>query len=104
MGTKTSVSLKNIYMREYERVFVFVYILGKQPLVWYGFIEDVFIVWMHSLEDLQEFVEYLNACVETIMFTMEHSETEVSFLDTNVNILDGEPFTGLYSNPTDSHS
>ena len=102
IGTKTAVSFANNYMGEFERLFV--YLFGKQPLVWYRFIDDVFIVWTHGLEALHEFVEYLNSRVETIKFTMEHSETEVSFLDTKVKITDGKIFTDLYSKPTDSHS
>jgi hypothetical protein len=76
----------------------------KQPIVWKRFIDDVFLIWTHGAESLQEFLEYLNSCVDSIKFTMESSETSVSFLDTRVKIVENRIQTDLYSKPTDSHS
>jgi hypothetical protein len=61
-------------------------------------------IWPHGREALDEFIQYLNSCVESINFTKEISEKEVSFLDTKVKLINHILESDLYSKPTDSHS
>jgi hypothetical protein len=102
IGTKVAVGFANNYMGFFERLFV--YVFHKQPLVWLRFIDDIFMIWTHGEESLQEFVTYLNSCVDSIKFTVESSETNVNFLDMKVKVKDQRIHTDLYSKPTDSHS
>ena len=56
-------------------------------------------------KDLVQFTEYMNAKVlkDKIKFTLEHSETELVFLDTKVHLKNGFLIPEIYSKPTDSH-
>ena len=54
---------------------------------------------------LVQFTEYMNTKVlkDKIKFTLEHSETELVFLDTKVHLKNGFLIPETYSTPTDSH-
>ena len=55
--------------------------------------------------DLVQFTEYMNAKVlkNKIKFTLEHSETELVFLDTKVHLKNGFSIPETYSKSSDSH-
>ena len=53
----------NTYMVAFERLFVYLY--NKQPELWLRFIDDVFMIWLHGKQALNQFLDYLNSCVET---------------------------------------
>ena len=62
-------------------------------------------IWNHSLQSLNDFLEHLNTCHTTIKFTSEVSQDSVVFLDTTVLIDDTRKlYTDLYCKPTDSHN
>ena len=54
--------------------------------------------------ELNEFVKHLNTVHGTIKFTTESSLTEISFLDTMVQLNDGDISTDLYCKPTDRNN
>ena len=89
-------------MAMFEETHVYNYPL--QPLKWLRFIDDIFLIWTHGEHKLNQFVEHLNSCVESINFTMEASSKEIPFLDVLVRLDQGRLSTDLYSKPTDSHS
>ena len=88
-------------MGDFEDEFVYTYHL--QPLLYLRYIDDIFMLWQHGLDELCVFTEYLNTRVNTIKFTKEHSLIEMSFLDVMVKVIDGKIETDLYSKPTDIH-
>jgi hypothetical protein len=102
MGTKAAPSYANCYLDKFERDFVYKYKL--QPLLWKRYLDDCFCIWQHGEEELNLFVKYLNSCVESIKFTMEHSKDGVAFLDTWVSLVENKIVTNLYCKPTDSHN
>ena len=57
-----------------------------------------------SIDQVKEFVSYLNTCDQNIQFTHEASQDSVSFLDTVVHISNHEIYTDLHCKPTDSHN
>ncbi len=82
-----------------------VYTYHLQPLVWYRFIDDIFMILTHGPEALDTFIQHLNSAHRIIKFTHEISNTQISFL----NILikkdqNGVLHTDLYTKPTDTHS
>lgn len=102
MGTKVAPTIANLVMADFEEQFVYTYPL--QPLVWFRFIDDNFMVWTHGFEELDKFLTHLNTCHPTIKFTHEASLTEAVFLDTRVLLdQDHKPYTTLYCKPTDTH-
>ena len=72
-----------------------------KPRIWQRFIDDVFIVWTHGKEKLEEFLNYINQVHETIKFTAECSTQEVPFLDILVYKLNNRLATKVYHKKTD---
>jgi len=104
MGTKAAPGFANCFMGDFENQFVHPY--RQQPLKYLRFLDDCFLIWQHSREDLDTFVNHMNTQMESIKFTMEVSESHVNFLDTTVRINpDNNTLeTDLYCKPTDSHN
>jgi hypothetical protein len=103
MGTKVAPSLANIFMADFEEKWVYTY--NPKPTIWLRYIDDIFMIWEHGSDSLQDFLLHLNSCHRTIKFTSEHSHKEVTFLDTLVKIDDNHKlYTDLYCKPTDSHN
>ena len=81
----------------------FVYMYRLQPLVYGRYIDDIFMIWQHSKEELLEFIEHINSRVPTIKFSQEISDSEINFLDVKVIKNNNTLKTTLYTKPTDSH-
>ena len=81
--------------------------LSKQPqapLVWWRHIDDIFMIWPYTREELHFFIYGLNNSHPTLRFTHEVNSTTVSFLDVSITKNNqGEIHTSLYSKPTDAH-
>ena len=71
-----------------------------KPRIWCRFIDDVFIIWTHRKDKLEDFLDYINRVHETIKFTAEHSTTEVAFLDTFIYKLNENLATKVYHKKT----
>jgi hypothetical protein len=103
MGTKVAPSFANLFMAMFEEKHVYSY--PTRPSLWLRYIDDIFLIWEHSREELDKFLDHLNTCHPTIKFTHEISPTSVNFLDTTVHLKpDGTVYTDLYCKPTDSHN
>ena len=104
MGTKAAPGFANCFMGDFEERFVYPY--KTQPLKYMRFLDDIFLIWQHSLEELDEFVTHMNTQLESIKFTIEVSKSHVNFLDTTVRINPTNNMleTDLYCKPTDSHN
>ena len=103
MGTKLAPSYANIFMGDFEEKHVYTY--PHQPLWWKRFIDDIIMIWTVGLEKLNEFIQHLNSCHQTIKFTATISDNQVPFLDTILTkTQDGTLHTDLYTKPTNSHS
>jgi hypothetical protein len=64
IGTMVAPSVGNRFLNVFE--INHVYTFRKQPLVWWRYIDDVFVLWTHTKEELEEFVEHLNTRLPTI--------------------------------------
>ena len=104
MGTKAAPGFANCFMGDFEEKYVYPY--KQQPLKYLRFLDDCFLIWQHSLEDLNAFVNHMNTQMESIKFTMEVSKDHVNFLATQVRInhINNTLETDLYCKPTDSHN
>ena len=72
-------------------------------LVWWRYIDDIFLLWDHGEESLKQFLEHLNSAHRTIKFTAEYSTNKVNFLDVEVIRRGDTLLTDLYVKPTDTH-
>ena len=103
IGTKVAPSYANLVVAIFELLYVYEY--KHQPLCWYRFIDDIFGIWTLDLIELEAFVQFLNSRVESLKFTLEYSETKLSFLDVMVHKNErGELSTDLFRKSTDARN
>ena len=101
MGTKMAPNYAILFMAKLEEEFLSDTQPG--PLVWWRYIDDIFMIWTHGRTTLESFLIELNNFHDTIKFTSEVG-TEIPFLDTKVHLMpDGSLRTSLYTKPTDAH-
>ena len=101
IGTKFAPPYACIFMDRMETE-----ILEKKrlkPWVWLRYIDDIFFVWTHGEDKLDEFLERLNSFHPNLKFTSERSEQKLNFLDVTVQLSNNKFVTDLYCKPTDCH-
>ena len=100
LSTKMTPAYANLFMDDLEQK-----ILSQsplKPLVWWRYIDDVFMIWPHGEEKLSEFVN-LNSSHETIKFTHDVSPSKINFLDVTVLLHNNSIATDLHVKSTDTH-
>ena len=75
----------------------------KKPSVWWRYIDDIFFIWEHGEESLQEFMNEINSFHSTIKFTADWSKEKVNFLDVEVTLKNSVLSNDLFVKPTDTH-
>lgn len=78
MGTNAAVNLANFYLGKLLDTKI-----ASYPLVKYykRYIDDLFLIWTGNVDDLNNFLSWLNQLIPKIKFTMNYSECSVDFLD-----------------------
>ena len=51
-----------------------------QPLIWFRYIDDAFVIWTHGEQEIQVFLGNLNEFHTKIKFTYEPSKESVALL------------------------
>ena len=95
MGTRMAPSYANLFLAKFETD-----ALSRapfQPFIWWRYIDDIFMIWTRSVQDLNTFTSFLNDIHPTIKFTCDHSFTSIPFLDVNVSLRNGKIVTDLYT-------
>ena len=90
-----------IFMEKVEAEFLDKELL--KPSVWLSDIDDIFFVWAHGEESLQQFLDHLNGFHPGPRFASEISAYQVNFLDVIVKLQEKEFFTDLYCKKTDCY-
>ena len=104
MGTKCAPSYANLFMGYFEERYIYPKIDGK-TLMYLRFIDDIFMIWTSSEEELKEFIKNINEEHPTIKFDIEYSYHEIHFLDTKIKITsDNKIRTSLYKKTTDRNT
>ncbi|KAL8581298.1 hypothetical protein ACOMHN_028324 [Nucella lapillus] len=104
MGTPMAPAVACLFMGWLEKQ-----LLSNSPVpilieIWKRFIDDIFILWTGSEEELLQFFEFINGYHPTIKFTMNHSTNSLPFLDVLISLKNGYLHTDLSSKPTDTHA
>ncbi|XP_074981174.1 uncharacterized protein LOC142070971 [Caretta caretta] len=102
MGTRMAPQYANIFMADLEQRFLSSRPL--KPLLYLRYIDDIFIIWTHGKEALEEFHHGFNNFHPTTNLSLVQSTQEIHFLDTTVLINNGHINTTLYRKPTDRYS
>ena len=87
IGTKFAPTYASIFMDEIETNF-----LDTQEfklLVWFRYIDDVFFIWTHGKEKLEEFLKDFNKYHPNIKLTHEFNKESIPFLDLKVSLSGG---------------
>ena len=104
MGTICAPSYANIFLGFFESTHIYPYIRGKCHL-YTRFIDDIFMLWRGTENELLEFVNNLNKTHPTIKFELKYSRTEINFLDIVIyKDKNGKLQTKIYNKPTDHPS
>ena len=103
IGTKLAPAYANIFMGDLTIECHFIESCVFKPWIWWHFLDDIFMIWLHGREKLESFLEDLNTFHQTIKFTWEISYKEIYFLDAMVTLENGCFTTDIYSKPTDTH-
>ena len=101
IGTKFAQGFANIFIRALEKR-----LLDSSeitPWIWWRFLDDIFVIWLHSYEELEMFLARLNRFHENVKFTWEIAYDRIAFLDVTVVLTMGEFSTDVYCKPTDAH-
>ena len=100
MGTKCAPNYVNLFMA----YFIYPRIKGKS-LLYLRYIDDIFLIWKGSKEELEAFIAEINSVHSSIKFDFNFSKTSVNFLDTTVTLNpDHSIKSSLYQKPTDRHN
>ena len=100
MGTRMAPSYANLFMAFLEHKLLQSW--PRKPLVWLRYIDDIFIIWTHGIDDLQKFISHANTFHQYIKFTSSISSDQIPFLDVLIKLKDGILHTDLYTKPTDT--
>lgn len=73
------------------------------PSHYWRYVDDIWGLWYHGLEKLQQFHKLANSLHPRIQTELRYSEKEIEFLDVNVSISEGYFKTDLYCKDTDKH-
>ena len=76
---------------------------SHQPMVWFRYIDDIFFIWTHGEEKLEEFMADFNAFNPNIQFTYESSKKSIAFLDLDVAMNNERLESTVHVKPTDRH-
>lgn len=79
MGKKFAPSYANIFIADWEQTALAASAL--KPYAYYRFLDDIWGVWTHSMEDFFAFITHLNTHQESIGVKYSLDRSEVNFLD-----------------------
>jgi len=75
MGTRMAPSYANLFLAKFETDALSS--APFQPFIWWRYIEDFFVTWTRSVQDLNTFTSFLNDVHSTIKFTCDYSFTSI---------------------------
>ena len=103
-GTICAPAYANTFMAQFEKQHIYPYIKNKS-ILYLRYIEDIFMIWTGTKQELLIFLENLNSKHKTIKFEHNISHSRISFLDTLIYIDKNNTLqTTLYRKPTEQQS
>ena len=102
MGTKSAHSNAITFMTYLKSQFFATQRL--KSLVWLRYIDDIFMIWPHTRQELSSFMASLNSFHNAIKFTCDADKYTANFQDVQIRKDDWEKLhTSVYTKPTDTH-
>lgn len=72
--------------------------------MWVRFRDDIFIIWVGTIEELHNFHSWINTLHPNINFELNYSTETIEYLNCKIYECDNKLMTTLYSKPSDTHS
>eukprot|EP00111_Clytia_hemisphaerica_P014126 TCONS_00041609-protein len=106
MGTRVAPSYATLFLGKMEEDKILIEPFKSKISKYSRFLDDIFLLWNSSLDELLKFEKYLNNIHPTIKFTMEYSTKEINFLDTTIYIDEktSKLKSKVFIKPTDARS
>ena len=105
MGSPLSPILANLYMEHFETNLLPRIPVNIRPILWLRYVDDVFSLYPHDDQLLEQFLVQLNSLVPSIKFTKEDEVDRIlPFLDVKVHRSDESFKFSIYRKPTHSES
>lgn len=104
MGANVAPSFANIFVTTLESDAIYISHHFHNVVQWWRYIDDIFVIWKGTVEELQDFHVFLNSINRTIKFTLTYSLENITFLDTRVRIEGQALVTELYQKETDRNT
>lgn len=105
MGSSVAPDLANIFMSHLETEKILNIPQFKRNLKCYcRYVDDIFIAWTGSLQELHEMLAYINTIHPTIKFTLEADVNQQRFLDVLVTKSGNTVNTSLFKKSTDCNT
>ena len=101
MGTRMAPSHANLFLAKFQTDANTCSIPTSHT--WWRYIDDIFVIWTHSVDNIHAFISYLNSIQPTIKFTTNYSFTSIPFLDVNVFVNNCNITTDLDTKTTNKH-
>lgn len=99
MGTKMAPNYANIFMSKIESDFLSS--CAIKPIFYKRFLDDIFMIWTETEDELVKFIASFNNIHPSISFTHTYSTSKINFLDVLVRVEGGALITSVYKKPTD---
>ena len=100
IGTKYSPPHAIAYMPALKEDFIETLI--KKSRLWWGYIDDIFMIWQHGKDELKIFLEKHNNFHSYIKHTWEYSREKVNYLDVQVIAREVKLITDLHFKQTEN--
>ena len=82
------------------------YLLDKctdKPLLYLRYVDDIFLIWQHGEDKLEQFHAYVNSLHHNINLTLTSSAANIPYLDVSVSLDGTNIHTSIYTKSTDRH-
>ncbi|KAL2080587.1 hypothetical protein ACEWY4_024380 [Coilia grayii] len=106
MGSPFAPNYANLYMGLWEHQHIF----NNNPFannirVFKRYIDDIFAIFVGSIDELLKFNDYINGTYPSLKFTMEHDCEKIHFLDLLITVNNENRLeTSIYRKPTDRNT
>jgi hypothetical protein len=99
MGKSPSPVVSNILMEHFEEIALDT--ADRKPAKWLRYVDDIFVVWLHGLAKLQQFLDHIKSVRPTTKFTMEdEANNTLPFFDVLVMKRGAKLTTKVYRKST----
>ena len=95
IGTICTPSYAHIFMDHFEKKYIYRFLQGLS-LIYLRFIDDIFLIWTGTKEQLTNCLNNLNKKHNSIKFEYKIWQTSITFLDTELSIQNNKLVTKIY--------